>query len=309
MFRPSSLLLRHSRRQYSNIHNHYIKSTRFQPDELLSSASPLSNYDEFHLRSREATRELAEWLQIKPGERVLDLGCGMGGAARWIASEYNCHIYGVDYLNEFIRLAKSIPSTINQSTEQFYNDSDSNSDNDGHSNSNNSVWFQQGDVMQMTEFARQNNMRQFNVCWMQHMAMHLTRSQTIQLWQDIATTLLLPRGRFGVYEVFVSPSASDLRFPLPFASTAADCHLKQSSDCLTDLKESGFRVERWQDKTSECWEWMQRVQQANRNSPSNAVGSQLVLGRELAATKSRNLFHNLQSGQLQVFQGVLIKER
>ena len=40
----------------------------------------LGPIDEFHIRGREATTELAELGALSPGTSVLDVGCGIGGA-------------------------------------------------------------------------------------------------------------------------------------------------------------------------------------------------------------------------------------
>lgn len=44
--------------------------------------------DEFHIRGREATREMVRLGDLKAGMNVLDLGCGIGGPARLLAAEY-----------------------------------------------------------------------------------------------------------------------------------------------------------------------------------------------------------------------------
>ncbi|MPZ11694.1 MAG: SAM-dependent methyltransferase, partial [Kiloniellaceae bacterium] len=60
------------------------------------TAADLSPYDQFHSRGHKATAELAELLSPQPGQLLLDLGCGIGGPARWLAQERGCQVFGLD---------------------------------------------------------------------------------------------------------------------------------------------------------------------------------------------------------------------
>ena len=48
----------------------------------------LAPADEFHSHGRSATRSLAELAEIPRGSRVLDVGSGLGGPARFLAATY-----------------------------------------------------------------------------------------------------------------------------------------------------------------------------------------------------------------------------
>jgi len=58
-------------------------------------------------------------LQIQPGDRVLDIGCGWGGFARWVAEHHDCHVTGISISKEQIAYAreftKGLPVEIIQS--------------------------------------------------------------------------------------------------------------------------------------------------------------------------------------------------
>jgi sarcosine/dimethylglycine N-methyltransferase len=65
------------------------------------TADTLAPIDHFHGKGVVATEELAAVLQPKASDRLLDIGCGIGGPARWIAAKYGCPVTGVDLTAEF----------------------------------------------------------------------------------------------------------------------------------------------------------------------------------------------------------------
>src|SRR5437879_12412275 len=65
----------------------------------------LAPIDELHSRRRLATKELAEMLAPKPGERPLDIGSGLGGPARYLAKVCGYRVTGVDLPAEFVAVA------------------------------------------------------------------------------------------------------------------------------------------------------------------------------------------------------------
>jgi sarcosine/dimethylglycine N-methyltransferase len=70
----------------------------------------LAPFDHFHGGGLAATQELAAALQPEAGETILDIGCGIGGPARWIARQYNCSLTGVDLTQEFCDAARELNS-------------------------------------------------------------------------------------------------------------------------------------------------------------------------------------------------------
>jgi MPBQ/MSBQ methyltransferase len=72
------------------------------------STEDLAPVDEFHTRVRPATVELAKLLGLIGMERVLDLGCGIGGPSRFLARTYGCHVIGIDLTLEFVEVAAKL---------------------------------------------------------------------------------------------------------------------------------------------------------------------------------------------------------
>jgi SAM-dependent methyltransferase len=66
--------------------------------ELSKTGKPLASVtvedlapvDHFHARGFPASVDLADRLPIKSGQHILDIGCGLGGPARYIAKRFQC---------------------------------------------------------------------------------------------------------------------------------------------------------------------------------------------------------------------------
>jgi SAM-dependent methyltransferase len=63
-------------------------------------------FDQLHSRGIVATREHAERAGIQPGMYVLDLGCGLGGASRYLAAECSCWVAAIDLTPNFVEAAR-----------------------------------------------------------------------------------------------------------------------------------------------------------------------------------------------------------
>src|SRR5215475_7308409 len=70
----------------------------------------LAPIDHFHGKGVVATGELAALLQPQASDHLLDVGCGIGGPARWIAAKYGCRVTGVDLTAEFCGAARDLHS-------------------------------------------------------------------------------------------------------------------------------------------------------------------------------------------------------
>lgn len=72
----------------------------------------LAPVDHFHARGFQATVELAEVLPIHAGDRLVDIGCGIGGPARYLARRFHCHVDGIDITPPFVEAANRLSALV-----------------------------------------------------------------------------------------------------------------------------------------------------------------------------------------------------
>ncbi|HWD49258.1 MAG TPA: cyclopropane-fatty-acyl-phospholipid synthase family protein [Rhizomicrobium sp.] len=88
-----------------NIAAHYDLGNAFYSqwlDPTMTYSSAVFDTPDMSLEAaqRNKWRKLAELLELKPGMRVLEIGCGWGGFAMFAAREYGCHVTGITLSKE-----------------------------------------------------------------------------------------------------------------------------------------------------------------------------------------------------------------
>ncbi len=65
---------------------------------------------------KEATENLIKHIiskiTLKPGSKVLDVGCGVGGTSRWLAENYRCKVKGITISKTQIEIANALSKTL-----------------------------------------------------------------------------------------------------------------------------------------------------------------------------------------------------
>jgi len=72
----------------------------------------LSPVDHFHARGFPATVELADQLPVKAGQHLVDIGCGLGGPARYLAKRFDCRVSGIDITAPFVDAANKLSALV-----------------------------------------------------------------------------------------------------------------------------------------------------------------------------------------------------
>jgi cyclopropane-fatty-acyl-phospholipid synthase len=99
-----------ARRQQKNIHAHYDIGNAFYQlwlDPSMTYSSALFSEGASLEAAQEAKyRRIADQLQLPPGARVLEIGCGWGGFAETAARSYGAHVTGLTLSTEQLAYAR-----------------------------------------------------------------------------------------------------------------------------------------------------------------------------------------------------------
>src|SRR5215468_3038613 len=150
----------------------------------------LAPVDENHIGGRRATEELLGQLGLSAQSHVLDVGCGLGGAARFVASRYGSRVTGIDLTSEYIRAGNTLCRWVGL---------------DKH------IPLRQGSALAMPFPAGQ-----FDCAYMLHVGMNIEDKE--KLAAEVAR-VLRAGGVFGIYDV-MRTAPGDLAYPVPWAATA-----------------------------------------------------------------------------------------
>jgi len=87
-----------------------LQAAGLSPDTV--TVEQLAPVDHFHARRIAATVDLADLLPIRSGHHILDIGCGVGGPARYFATRFGCRVSGVDITGPFVEAANQLTALL-----------------------------------------------------------------------------------------------------------------------------------------------------------------------------------------------------
>ncbi len=238
---------------------------RLDPDDLAA-------VDEFHIRGREATEELAALAGFGPGDRVLDVGCGIGGASRLLARTCGCRVTGLDLTEEYCRTATMLAARAGLADR---------------------VGYRHGDALAMPfEDAS------FDGVWTQHVSMNIPDKP--RLCAEMRR-VLRPGGRAALYELVAAQVGAALHYPVPWARRAEISFVATEPELRAALAGAGFRIAQRRDVTQAGTEWFARMLERGRTAGPPPLGLHLLMGADFAPMAA-NVLRNLEEGRIRILQ-------
>ena len=233
----------------------------------------LAPIDEFHIRGRTATLELARAAGVDSTKRILDVGSGVGGTSRCLAREFGCRVSGIDLTEEYCRAAAMLSERIGLAE---------------------LVDFRQGDATHLP-FADAS----FDIVWTEHVAMNIPDKP--RLYREMYR-VLKPGGTLAIYDVLAGPSGPVL-FPVPWARTPESSFLATPDELRSLLEDAGFGIADWSDTTDAARAWFVALAEKIRNEGMPPLGFQLLLGSDFPAM-AQNQRRNLEEARIVLAQVV-----
>lgn len=239
----------------------------------------ITTFDEFHIKGRDATRELATLADIDRGDRVLDIGSGVGGPARTLAAEFGCHVTGIDLVEEYCSIAEMLTERVGLTDR---------------------VTFHHGNALDLSIADAT-----FDVVWLQHVSMNI--EDKAQLFEEL-NRVLTPGGKVVLHEIYAG-SGGTPHFPVPWADDPSMSFLATIEELSQLLADAGLETVSWIDTTDESLEWFSGKLEAMANRSADApppLGLNLLMGPD-TPDKMKNVVRNLEQSRIGVIQGVVAK--
>jgi SAM-dependent methyltransferase len=251
-----------------------LRAAGKDPDRL--TPDDLAPADQFHIRGKPATLELAQLAGLHADQQVLDVGGGVGGPARTLAHELGCRVTVLDLTEEFCRVGEMLNARTGLADR---------------------VTYQHGTALDLPfETAS------FDAVWTQHSTMNIADKE--RLYAEVFR-VLRPGGRLAMHEIMAGP-VQPIHFPVPWAPDPSISFLRTPEAVRSLLRQSGLVEVAWLNVTQPSLEWFHEriaaIDAAQASGPP-PLGLHLLLG-PFFVTAFRNTRRNLEERRLEVIQAV-----
>jgi len=226
----------------------------------------LAPVEEFHIGGRKATAHAVQKMSLSRDQHVLDVGCGIGGAARYIAARSGCAVTGIDLTPEYISVARTLTDMTGLSDRILFEVS-------------NALAMPFGDAS-------------FDAAITLHVAMNIRERSA--LYREVAR-VLKPGATFCLFDV-MKKGDDELLFPVPWATSDVTSHLTTPEEMRWLLDDAGFDVREVSDRTDFAIEFFRESMAAAANGPP-PLGIHTVIGAS-AGERLGNVASNLENGRI-----------
>ncbi|WP_214470017.1 class I SAM-dependent methyltransferase [Mesorhizobium sp. dw_380] len=259
----------------NNVTSHYASNGIVErilaaiPDAKIDAldARQLYPFDQLHGRELIATQDHAARLSPSSSDRILDIGSGIGGPARFLASTYGCAVDGVDLTKAFVDASTQLTRLSGLSEKVRFHEADA------------------------TRLPFADDTFDAAICF--YVGMNIADKPAV-IGQ--AFRVLKPAAKLIWTEAVVA--GGEPYYPLPWAVSPATSHLLDRDALKTLFADAGFRVDEIIDETGEHVELaLKRASSGILPSPAQQQANEIVLGTEFVQRR-KNYIRSLSDGKL-----------
>jgi arsenite methyltransferase len=216
------------------------------------TAEMLYPFDQLHGRGLVATRENAAKLNLDASMRVLDVGSGVGGPARYMAQTFGCRVTGIDLTDEFVAAAKELTERCGLSDK---------------------IEFHKGNALAMP-FGEAS----FDAACCLNVSMNI--GDKSGLAREMCR-VLKPHGRLVWTEAVQGPGGPPY-YPLPWARNSDISFLVSEAELRSAMERVGLRIVEWIDETEAMRAVFEQAERTPQQSASSTTANQVILGNDFA---------------------------
>ncbi|MBV9859669.1 MAG: methyltransferase domain-containing protein [Alphaproteobacteria bacterium] len=223
----------------------------------------MAPFDHFHGRGVQATKELAALLAPRTGESLIDIGCGIGGPARWMAVTFGVAVTGVDLTPEFCAAAQELTRAAGLADRVT--------------------------ILQGSALALPVPDAAFDRAYSQNVMMNIADKPG---FYREAFRALRPGGVLALSTLCSGANPGPLHFPVPWASEPAASFLCSLEEMEVDLQQAGFEIVSLRDTTADILPAQRRHRERLEAEGLPAQGVHVIMGEpflEMQINSSRNL--------------------
>ncbi|QND66663.1 methyltransferase domain-containing protein [Mesorhizobium loti] len=237
------------------------------PDAHALVTRQLYPFDQLHGRELVATQDHAARLAPSSTDRILDIGSGIGGPARFLADTYGCSVDGVDLTPAFVEASRRLTELCGLSDKVRFHEANA------------------------TKLPFADATFDAAICF--YVGMNIADKEAV-IGQ--AFRVLKPRGRLIWTEAVLV--GGDPHYPLPWAVSPAGSHLVDGNTLKSLFVEAGFLLDDVIDETGEHVELaLKRENTGIVPSPAQRQANEIVLGQEFVQRR-KNYITSLSEGKL-----------